>query len=1418
MTLKLLNSIGLGLIARFVITLTRHFGASSEQTTSLANRVFGKFAAPLINRSTFVVLHAAQPSRSGDADSQNNIGKLSKFETVHVFLESGAQAPEFLNDRRFQDTFFKFYSFGDISAQIDALGLNERSSSAPLRDQFNEISTTGTRLFNFSDELSSLAIKTVSTQYCNELRAISSRLTEAASTALFDRISARLSLIFCFKEALKQPPKNEGILLIGNTPQYFPEVWNFLSEDLSKSNTFVGLAHKDQIQISNFATEMSASIRGDARDNRKTINRADEIRFQGTYSKTLERATAFAVGSAKGIARRLGGIDYTLVVHADSAAAYKETLRLIGRDLIEAHRSENGDLPIFLHASLSPESEVTPELMKYGRDTEAASISLSRLGRSMNVDPVDSSRCEDIAWQLGRDHNDSFRFENIDTFPIVRDTIARFLQKQLPLSIASHSYSSELAKLAPPRTVIASTSRQWMTRAICAGLLDGAEDRYGAEDRLPIIDVQSLNILRHPKYKAPVATHATVIDTAARDIYSNYLGFDEKKVILTGAPQNDNVRLEAELVDGKSLREQLGVRADERTVLLISQLQPMSRMAMLVEPLANMMENSPNTRLIIRLHPRETTDRESSYRRLLGRQNLADRVIFSRTESPVSILSIADACVTIYSNMAREAALLSKPVIVPRYLDWEPPIQLDKEGIAAGADSPEQLQTLVDKAITPHLRAEVTEKQTYFLKNAHVQTCSATSKITELVQALAGSSSDSTQIASAESRPARSRLRRTFKPRHTLLVARDTLLSDLPPLYRSKDDLTVYTSDKTQARGFLPGNAIIESGEFTADTAGDFEAGVLTANTLAERLIDILSRHFEGLPETSRILTECRHAIWLRTRPQLIREVQSIELLRAGIRRSGNGPLTIACTDDETRNFLCRLAAEIRGSSHGIRTLLPLEDASWETVGLAEYLKSPTLDESPPATTVSTRKLLEARGALEHWTKNFETPKISTGAKARVLATTAWNLKTVPPTLLPVLKQSLAEGVHVTAVDINDASTGALKVDLLSCENGKSLSDTVSLTKLRSTVSEAPPKALKTLSQFVRHDFFQSVEHTQLAPPVKNAALQILSTIVRNWLPETFIWHRYCDEWFSQPRGVSLACPGRQWHADIAHKTAEAHGRLSITLQNAYMTGGYTYTAPTGQYLTAIDEWSKRVFIEHFDADPTKVHVMSTPRFDYLKDLRKLDRNQARVELGFNAEEVIVLFAAQVGFDAEATVISRALADVETADGRPVRHIVKLHPRTSTEEVHRLRDICDDANPNHRVSVVADEKIQEYLAASDIVITIFSNVGTEAAVLGRKLIIAKFTETPLPVPMDEFGFAYVARTPEDMKNAIERYMSDELFIREQARNQERYRQDNPAMVDGTSLEKLTEVIKDGMRQNWSPSREVEIKDPEAAHS
>lgn len=1408
LVLRFCETHGLRFIPSILFALLDRTKISRTRVDAFHQRVYGTVKIRLVD-STQVDFRRVRDLMNGspDLDTDRLSRSLGAQKVFHIFVEPGATLPAYLNGAAFEHAKLVIYAFDDIGQQIDALGLTRRVKLAQLRDRFNDISPEGIDLFQKAIDFSEMVVADVVTELVPHISEYSDRAREVVRTCFDGRASLRMTLMSCFENGMKNVRPGEAIVFLACSDMYVNRGWNTLKAVMDPDRAFILFAGVKRRGQEEFYKKLSRRLSApwDVRPvNTEKVESAPVSDIKEHFVEAFDDISEISARYASNIKTAFKGQACSVFAYGERAAAYTDTLRTFGTALVRENEAGKCAAPIFLYcAGADGPSDVIKEVLGTVEDSDAVSLNFAPFSQAIQARKLNRAGDKALTALVYAKIQGKIELHDHDVADLLLPGIVRVITTQLLWVHASYSFALALSDHLPISGTFASPSRNWLVRTFCAGLLDGNQS-----DR-PVIDIQSMNTLAHPKYRAPMANSFSVIDTTARDIYVNYFEVPEDRIKLIGAPQNDLVLDAAADVDAARIRDELGIDHQSKVILFVSQLQPFERMARIAAPLAELTQKHENYHLIVRLHPRETPERMAAYKALIEKSVAPNRVIFSKVEDPVSLLAISDVCVTIYSNMAREAVMLDVPVVIANYLDWEPPIRLDQEGLAQASFSEIELQENVRLSIEARYDGRRTAENKYLDDNRHIVEGRATTRLLEhfyeqLDQANAEFSDEYEYSSESEFIPKPLRVAKQV----SIVMTGEMALVDLPPIFDAPEKVTIFSSRPNIERGILSKNCTVDQGKYTIDSADFFENSVRNANHLARVSVDSLIDALEPAPDLQDLIRKLRDPFWMRVRPRLIREQNSMANIERGIALSAEHTLVISSYDLPMIKYLVDLAMK-ENPTREILILLVDKDLTWKLLSPSEFepvlaahlekhakkAKNLQIEEELERQQREKRKVFDE---LNRFAKELQRMRFGIPKKSRVLATTDWRLKTVPGTLGPVIHRVLDNDDYISIANVRDADVSVILGELNSSRQNSKRFSVFSPGDFGPKIPFLVDQTLRSFVRLCQRELSENADFLAASPTTQKMMLSNIDVTVRTYFRTICAWYQYCQEFFDRTNTVSLACPGRQWHAEVAHIAAEETNNQSITLQNAYMAAGYTYTKPTGRYITAIDNWSKDLFVDHYGIEPDRVHVISTPRFDYLSELIGSDSAKARANLNLSSDQPTVLFAAQVGLEAEMEKIISALAQIDSIGGRVPEIIVKLHPRSSTEEVRRYEAAANASKEDHTLNFVRTGNIADYLTASDLVITVYSNVGTEAAVMGKPLIIAKFGELPLPVPMDEFGFSYVARTPDELIDSVARYFEDDEFAREQALAQQSYRDGNPAMVDGNSLDIIADVVTDAI--------------------
>ena len=1397
---------GLRFIPSVAFAILDRTKISPSRVDAFHQRVYGTVRIRVVD-STQVDFRRVRDLMRGEPDLDSDMlsRALGSQKVFHIFVEPGATLPTYLNGSAFEHARLVVYAFDDISQQIEALGLTQRVELAQLRDRFNDISPEGIDLFQKAIDYSEQVVADAVTDLVPHISEYSERAREVVRTCFDGRASLRMTLLSCFENGMKGVPSGEAIVFLASTDMYINRGWNTFRTVMDPDRSFVLFAGVKRRGQEEFYKKLGRRLSApwDIRPvNAEKVETAPLDDIKGHFKEAFDEISEISARYAANIATAFKGQPCTLFAYGERAPAYADTLRTFGTALVRENEAARCATPIFLFcAGTEGPQDVIKDVLASAEASDAVSLNFAPFGQAIQERKLNRVGDKALTALVYAKIHNKFELHGQDVADLLLPGIVRVITTQLLWVHASYSFALALSDRLPISGTFASPSRNWLVRAFCAGLLDGSQAAR------PLIDVQSMNTLAHPKYRAPMSSSFSVIDTTARDIYVNYFGIPSDKITLIGAPQNDLVLDAAEDVDTDRIRDELRIDHESKVILFVSQLQPFERMARIATPLAQLTKDHEDYHLIVRLHPRETPERMAAYKELIQQSVPPERITYSKTEDPISLLAVSDVCVTIYSNMAREAVMLDVPVVIANYLDWEPPIRLDEEGLAQPSFSERELQKNVRGAITARREGRRITKNKYLEENRHIVEGRAANRLLEQfyeerdqISAQVEDYNEYSLTSIEIPKPIR------LAKQVSVVLTADMALVDLPPIFHTTADVTIFSSRPDVERGVLPKNCSVDQGKYTIESADFFEESVRNANHLARVCVDSLIDALGAAPDLQDLIRKLKDPFWMRARPRLIREQTSMANIERGIAQSVDHTLIISSSDLPMIGYLVDLAQREQPTRE-VYILLVEKDLTWQLLTptefepilaayLAEQARKDKIRNNEAELERQQREKRKVFDELNRFAIELERVRFGVSKKPRILATTDWRLKTVPGTLGPVVQRILDNNDSISIANVRDADVNVILGEL---NSSRSSSKKYSVFSPGDFGTKIPFLVDQTLRSFVRlcqRELSAKDDFKATSPTTQKMMLSNIDVTVRTYFRSVCAWYQYCHEFFDRPNTVSLGCPGRQWHAEVAHIAAEESDNLSITLQNAYMTAGYTYTKPTGRYITAIDNWSRDLFVDHYGVDSDRVHVISTPRFDYLSGLVGANSAVARADLNLSSDQPIILFAAQVGLDDEMEEIVSTLAQIGEIKGVTPEIIVKLHPRSSAEEVRRYKAAAIASRPDHHLTFVQTGNIADFLTASDVVITVYSNVGTEAAIMGKPLIIAKFGELPLPVPMDEFGFSYVARNPDDLIEATKKFLEDAEFAHEQALVQQAYRDANPAMVDGNSLDIIVGVISD----------------------
>lgn len=286
-----------------------------------------------------------------------------------------------------------------------------------------------------------------------------------------------------------------------------------------------------------------------------------------------------------------------------------------------------------------------------------------------------------------------------------------------------------------PRAVIAGTDKtvQVITAAEVAR-------RYGIPSIYVQVALHGDVALLSPFY----TDYGTVIDEFSHKVHVKRSSLPPERFAITGLPRWDTLARLA--IEGQhhsdaikaEMYNQLELDTTERLIVLATQPFGMPYMERVVKAVMHSLSHHPNTRLVIKLHPGESSYLPLYDMLLDTMESLGTRPVLVIDINLHSLLLAADLVIVLASNVGLEAAILDRPVLSVNFTGEPDFFPFVERGIAAGAYSEAEVEQQVTRLLNdPVAIAELRERrQAYLRENPQLTDGRATERVVDFIRSM----------------------------------------------------------------------------------------------------------------------------------------------------------------------------------------------------------------------------------------------------------------------------------------------------------------------------------------------------------------------------------------------------------------------------------------------------------------------------------------------------------------------------------------------------------------------------------------------------------------------------------------------------------------------------------------------------------
>lgn len=271
-----------------------------------------------------------------------------------------------------------------------------------------------------------------------------------------------------------------------------------------------------------------------------------------------------------------------------------------------------------------------------------------------------------------------------------------------------------------------------------------------------------------------------------------------------------------------------------------------------------------------------------------------------------------------------------------------------------------------------------------------------------------------------------------------------------------------------------------------------------------------------------------------------------------------------------------------------------------------------------------------------------------------------------------------------------------------------------------------------------------------------------------------------------RPKALVLI-PGTTPFAQIAAGAARRAGVPSWQVQTLLTQPDGREYRPVADYIGVIDTFQASLFEDYFDADPKRIHCVGYLALNPSGAERWRDQNISDpVDMIFVSQPIPNLA------NGCAALIAEALASQPG-----LRCHIYSHPVETDQQVAALMRIAARV-PRNRMTWMGRGIGDHVLVSARAIICMYSNIGIQAAMMGRDVIVAAPDGVEYPVRFDEMGIALMADTPSRLIEMLSDLFSEGPLSRDLTAKRHEYFAANPRLQDKNNADSFVRLVLESL--------------------
>jgi hypothetical protein len=290
-------------------------------------------------------------------------------------------------------------------------------------------------------------------------------------------------------------------------------------------------------------------------------------------------------------------------------------------------------------------------------------------------------------------------------------------------------------------------------------------------------------------------------------------------------------------------------------------------------------------------------------------------------------------------------------------------------------------------------------------------------------------------------------------------------------------------------------------------------------------------------------------------------------------------------------------------------------------------------------------------------------------------------------------------------------------------------------------------------------------------------------------------WNYKLNDMFTngKPRYI-ITCPGRDPKNMMLINIAKQYEITTYDVQAFFHSPHVRYKTTKADYMCVIDEYAYNLYKNHFQMDAAKIFKAGSILIDAnLKKSKELNKHVLREKYNIQENDRMLILGTQTCSN-DMFTRSLELMIENFKDCENIKIFVKTHPNESASAVGQYKNVIQRHNAGAFCRLLDKCDIYELFPISHALVTLFSNVGLEAAMAGLPILTCNINNEDVPVDFGKTGLALGCNSEEDFIANLELFKTEKGYKKLMQAHHD-YKARNPDMFSMDAAKKIIQLAE-----------------------